>query len=106
MKNLFLNFVASAGLVLAVGCASNDWQAEQVPLPRSTPFDANQMARSAYLEGFREGFRAQQSQSDSVELVSGPHREAKLAGFRAGAAEARARQPGDVPPASQINIAN
>jgi len=102
MKKVFVLICACAGIALGTGCASNDWQAEQVPLPSSTPFDANQMARSAYLEGFRDGFRAQQNKSNSVELVSGPFREARLAGFQAGAAEARARQGGDVPPATHI----
>jgi hypothetical protein len=91
-----------AGTALGVGCASGKWQAEQIPVPRSTPFDGNQLARNAFLEGYREGFRAQKNNSQGVELVSGPYREAKLAGFRAGAAEARATQTGDTAPASPI----
>jgi hypothetical protein len=106
MKKWFVLLLACAGIAMGTGCASNGWQAEQVPLPTPTPFDANQMARNAYLEGFREGFRAQQNKSNSIELVGGPNREAKLAGFRAGAAEARARQSGDVAPVSPISTSN
>ena len=106
MKNGLELAILCAGIALGMGCASNDWQADQVPLPPSTPYDANQMARTAYLEGFRQGYTAQRNQSGGVEFVSGPYRDAKQQGFRAGAAEARARQTGDVPPASQIHIAN
>jgi hypothetical protein len=91
-----------AGTALGGGCTSGKWQAEQIPVPRSTPFDANQMARNAFLDGYREGYRAQKNNSQGVALVSGPYREAKLAGFRAGAAEARATQTGDTAPASPM----
>jgi hypothetical protein len=102
MKRCLVVIATCAVMAMGLGCASNGWRAEQVPLPTATPFDANQMARNAYLEGFREGFRAQQNKSNSIELVGGPHREAKLAGFRAGAAEARSRQTGEVAPASPV----
>jgi hypothetical protein len=106
MKDCITVAILCAGIAMGFGCASNEWQADQVPLPQSTPYDANQMARTAYLEGFRQGYTAQRNQSGGVEFVTGPYRDAKQQGFRAGAAEARARQTGDVPPASQIHIAN
>ena len=79
-------------LVLA-GCATGEWQAEQVPLPAATPFDANHFARNAFMEGFRQGYRAQSTGGPAaVELVSGPYLQARKQGFYAGAAQARAER--------------
>lgn len=76
------------------GCASTGWNADAVPLPRSTPFDSNQFARNAYLDGFGSGYRAQSSGSaQGVELISGPYAEARRQGFRAGVAHAQAEAP-------------
>jgi hypothetical protein len=85
------------GLLSIIGCATEGWQAEEVPLPRSTPFDSNQFARNAYLEGFRQGYTAQSSGGPTaVETVSGPYAEARRHGFYAGAAQARAQQSGAI----------
>ena len=77
------------GLACMIGCATGEWQGENVPLPRSTPFDSNQLARNAYLEGFREGYRAQNDRV-TIETVDGPYIAARRQGFYAGAAQARA----------------
>lgn len=103
MKSKMRFGVCVALLFASIGCASSGWQAEDVPLPRSTPFDSNQMARAAYLEGFRSGYRAQSSGSrHGLELVSGPYLHARRQGFQAGAAQARAQQPLETAPASQV----
>src|SRR5688500_15047467 len=87
LKCVFL----SIGLLWEIGCASEGWQGENVPVPRSTPFDSNQFARNAYLEGFRQGYRAQGGDGlATVETVDGPNAEARRQGFYAGAAQARA----------------
>jgi hypothetical protein len=85
-------FVLAALAALLVGCASNDpWQGESLPLPTTTPFDANPFARRAYLDGFASGYRAtQQGGVAGVDLISGPHRQARKMGYEAGAASARA----------------
>ncbi len=82
-------------VLFAGGCVSRQpsgqkWQGESVPLPVSTPFDANQFARLAYLEGFRAGYHAQWNRGNGVELLTGPYGQARELGFHAGAAEARA----------------
>ena len=77
-------------LVLAGGCATGDWQADNVPVPNTTPYDGNQLVRQAYLDGFRQGYRAQKSTGlQTVETVGGPNAEARRRGFYAGAAQAR-----------------
>ncbi|HVK59446.1 MAG TPA: hypothetical protein VM735_11745 [Candidatus Kapabacteria bacterium] len=92
----------SACLIWMCACASNDgWQAD-VPVPSTTPFDSDQMARTAYLEGYRTGYRAQMSPSSGIELTSGPNLQARRLGFEAGAAQARAGLPPETPPASQV----
>lgn len=98
--NMKISIVAGLlGTVLGFsGCASQGWQSADVPLPRQTPFDANQMARNAYLEGYRTGYRAQQGGDRGVSLMGGPYQEAQLQGFRAGAAQARAEMSGEVAP--------
>jgi hypothetical protein len=78
------------GVLLGVGCATGEWQAENIPAPRATPFDSNQLARNAYIEGFRQGYRAQSSGGPAaVEMLTGPFVEARRQGFYAGAAQAR-----------------
>jgi hypothetical protein len=83
-------------LLVAASCTTGEWKAENVPAPRATPFDANQFARNAYLEGFRHGYRAQRSGGPpTVEMLTGPHLEARRQGFYAGAAQARAESARD-----------
>lgn len=96
-------FIAS----LFIGCASKSgWQGENTPVPRSTPFDSNQMQRAAYLEGFRSGYRAQTSGSTlGVVLENGPYLHERQLGFQAGVAHARAQQSPDSAPATQIHQA-
>ena len=90
-----------------LGCASNSgWQSGNTPLPKSTPFDSNQLERAAYLDGFRNGYRAQTSGASlGVELESGPYLHARQLGFQAGVAHARAQQSPNTPPATQIHQA-
>jgi hypothetical protein len=101
MKSLRVILCAGA-VFLGLGCASNGWQAEEAPVPATTPFDSNQMARNAYLEGFRSGYRAQSSGSTAVEMIGGPYLHAREMGFRAGAAAAQAEQGGEAPPATVV----
>ena len=69
-----------------------------MPLPRTTPFDSDQFARSAYLEGFRTGYRAQSSgRRGSVDVLSGPYLFAKQQGYYAGAGQAQAEGQGTSP---------
>lgn len=108
MAGLYMKISVAAvflGAVLAAaGCASQGWQSADVPLPRSTPYDANQFARNAYLEGYRSGYRAQQRGDRGVSLIGGPYQDAQLHGFRAGAAQARAEMSGEVAPASPAEV--
>ena len=55
----FRLILATLSLLFAGACATGEWQASNVPLPTATPYDLNQMVRTAYLEGFRHGYRAQ-----------------------------------------------
>jgi len=83
--------LAALSLLFAGACATGEWQASDVPLPTSTPYDSNQMVRAAFLEGFRHGYRAQKDGGPpSVELVTGPYVHAREQGFYVGAAQARA----------------
>src|SRR5687768_7047949 len=104
MKNLFRTPLPLLLICFAwIGCASSGWQANDVPGPRSTPFDSHQLARNAYLEGYRSGYRAQISgQSMGIELAGGPYLYARRQGFQAGVAHARAQQSPDSAPATQI----
>ena len=87
---LLICLALSVGWFGASGCATADWQAENIPLPRSTPFDSNHFARDAFLEGFRQGYRAQTwGGPATVETVNGPYVGARRQGFYAGAAQAR-----------------
>jgi hypothetical protein len=80
---------------LLVGCASGPWKAENIPFPRTTPFDSNGFARTAYLDGFERGYRAEMSgESASADLLTGPHGDTKRQGFHAGVAHARAEKAG------------
>ena len=84
-------FLGPVLLCALLGCASDKkWEAEQIPYPRSTPFDASQFARTAYLEGFRLGYRAQMNRGTRMgETLAGPYGRARQLGFYAGSAEAR-----------------
>lgn len=86
-----LKTILTALSLLFVGCATGEWQASDVPLPTTTPYDSNQMVRAAFLDGFRHGYHAQKDGGPaSVELVTGPYVHAREQGFYAGAAQARA----------------
>lgn len=99
MKISYFGLILALILVLS-GCASQGWQSADIPLPRSTPYDSNQFARNAYLDGYRSGYRAQQNGDRGVSLMGGPYQDAQLHGFQAGAAQARAQMTGEVPPVS------
>jgi hypothetical protein len=88
-------------LIVLDGCASQGWRTHDIPYPAGTPFDANQFARQAYLDGFRSGYIAQQQQK-GTELISGPFGRARELGFRAGAAEARAQMEGATAPSAPM----
>ena len=79
----------AALLAVACACTSNRWQAENIPLPVATPFDASHFARTAYLEGFRSGYRAQSRGLQHSEFLGNPYKEARRLGYIAGAARAR-----------------
>ena len=94
-------FGFGAMLAILVGCASNGWQSESVPLPTTTPFDSDQLARNAYLEGYRIGYRAQQSpDQQGVQMLGGPYLYAQQQGFQVGAAQARSEGKGTEAPVS------
>ncbi len=88
--------VAMAALALATlaGC-STPHQSVSVPLPRSTPFDQDPLARMTYLNAFRDGYLAARGAASvpSVETVNRPDRFPYEQGYRAGASAARASQP-------------
>src|SRR5689334_12396022 len=92
-------------LVLLAACASDSkWQAEQIPYPRSTPFDRSPFARQAFLDGFRTGYRAQMHQGpQAVDVLGPPNLRARQLGYYAGVAEARRQiervEPTTNPPA-------
>jgi hypothetical protein len=89
-------FIWSILLALLAACASDSkWQAEQIPYPRSTPFDRNQFARQAFLDGFRTGYRAQTHQGpQAVDVLGPPYLQARQLGYYAGVAEARRQTEG------------
>ena len=66
-----------------------------VPLPQTTPVDANPMARAAYLEAYRDGYRsARMGDNRSIDRVSGPYLFARRLGWQAGVADgARGADP-------------
>jgi hypothetical protein len=88
--------VCSVLFVLLSACSSDSkWHAEQIPYPRSTPFDRNQFARQAFLDGFRVGYRAEMHQGpQAVDVLSPPYLQARQLGYRAGAAQARQEREG------------
>jgi hypothetical protein len=92
---LFRSTVAALALLLS-GCASQEgWRSENIPYPRSTPYDANEFSRTAYLDGFGRGYHAESSGGGGdVEMLSGPHSDARRRGFYAGMAQARADKAG------------
>jgi hypothetical protein len=90
LKNLLFCLILAA----AAGCASTTgWQAENVPFPRATPFDSNELARTAYLDGFERGYRDELSGVHAnIEMLTGNYSYAQRQGFYAGAAQARAEK--------------
>ena len=93
--SLRLGEVLAAALILAGaavwnGCATSGWQAEEIPYPRSTPFDSDEFARTAYLDGFRSGYRAELAGDPTmVDMFTGPYPRARRMGFLAGVSFAR-----------------
>lgn len=66
-------------------------QGRHIPLPSSTPFDANVFARQAYLDGYRVGYNAVISGQTWLTdtLPGGAFSSARRLGFYAGAGQAR-----------------
>ncbi|HEV8542916.1 MAG TPA: hypothetical protein VGR78_11035 [Verrucomicrobiae bacterium] len=91
LKNVLFCLILA---VAAAGCASTTgWQAENVPFPRTTPFDSNEFARAAYLDGFERGYRDELSGVQAnIEMLNGNYSYAQRQGFYAGAAQARAEK--------------
>lgn len=59
-------------------------------LPATTPFDASPIARMAYLDAYRDGYRsAARGEIASTDFLQGPNRFAKELGWRAGASAAQ-----------------
>src|SRR5580765_4971328 len=88
----FLKLIGSSVfLVLLLACASDSkWRAEQIPYPRSTPFDRNEFARQAFLDGFRAGYRAQMHLgATTVDVLGPPYLQARQLGYYAGVGQAR-----------------
>ncbi len=86
-------FICVVLVGVAVGCASTEQQGQNIPVPSSTPYDLDQFARTAYLDGFRRGYREQMSGGvPNVDVLNGPYPQAQRAGYYAGAAEAKASQ--------------
>jgi hypothetical protein len=95
MKSFKILFFAAI-LATAVGCSSSGLRTQQTPLPRSTPFDANQFARTAFLDGFEKGYRTEMAGGPaSVESLSGPYLDIQKQGFHAGVTEARVKKTGE-----------
>ena len=85
--------LSCVGLCFLAGCAS--WQADEVPLPSATPFDSNHAHSVAYLDAFRDGYRAGAREGRiSQEVITGPNRFARELGWRAGATQAIADKDG------------
>jgi hypothetical protein len=85
--NAFMRSLALVALVALVGCATAQNEAV-VAQPASTPFDANPMARAAYLDAYRDGYRAAISGGvTATDTIRGPHRFAQEVGWRAGVQE-------------------
>ncbi len=90
---MFKSLIAASALLIAAGCATNDWRGAEIPYPSTTPFDSSNFARTAYLDGFARGYQAETSGGGAnVEMLAGPYREARRQGYYAGAAQARATQ--------------
>lgn len=83
-----------AAVLILAGCATTE-VGQNVPLPESTPFDANAMARQVYLDAYRDGYRAVAvGGSSAVDSMRGPNQHVRELGWRAGAADAQ-RQKGE-----------
>ena len=94
----FRSICLCALAALFLGCASNQWRADDVPYPQTTPFDSNQFARTTYLDGFAQGYRSAMGGSPvNVDMLTGPYAGARRAGFYAGEAHARAAKKGGRP---------
>ena len=96
------HLILCALLLVGIGCASTEWQAEEIPYPASTPFDSNQFARAIYLEGFRQGYRSEMfGDATTVDMLSGPNLQARRLGFYAGLGRARAEKESPRPAAPE-----
>jgi hypothetical protein len=93
MKGLS-HFVFATLLLIAASCASSEkWESENIPFPRSTPFDANEFARKAYLDGFRSGYRAEMAgEGTTADVLAPPYVQARRLGFYAGVSQARSER--------------
>jgi hypothetical protein len=101
MKLLFSVLTLSV-LLMMCGCASQSQQANAIPMPTSTPFDSDQMARMAYLEGYRQGYRAVAAGTvGGFDMISGSYRFARELGWRAGASQAQSQRSAP-PPSLQV----
>jgi len=75
------------------GCASNSWHADTSPYPTTTPFDADPLARQAFLDGFNQGYRAQGGSAvANVDMMAGAYSDARRQGYYAGSAKATAER--------------
>jgi hypothetical protein len=96
---LLLSLLCLAVVLICASCESTP-PARNIPnptLPQTTPFDQNPMARQAYLEAYRDGYRAAARGEDtSTDRIREPFRFAKELGWRAGVTDAHkaASEPG------------
>jgi hypothetical protein len=89
MRHIYLMML----LGVAAGCAS----VSDVPLPMVTQYDGNRRARSAYLEGYRDGYRyfVAGGTSDGPEVFSDdPIAKARMYGWYDGTEAAMVRREG------------
>ena len=79
-----ISLIGLCGVLLISGCSSLQ-ESANVPLPETTPFDTNPMARDAYLQAYREGYlTAAEGQNTSREFLYGPYRFPRELGWKAG----------------------
>src|SRR4051794_34882254 len=86
MRKLFYSALCFSFL-LFTACESTH-QEGYVRLPTSTPFDANPLERSAYLDGYEQGYRNVFRYGWTPLHTKGPYQFARDLGWRAGASDA------------------
>jgi hypothetical protein len=82
-------------LLTFFGCQSvpMEEQAKLPSMPVTTPFDNNPMARQAYIDSYRDGYRSiTQKGSGSIDTLRGPYKLAEEMGWRAGVMDAQRMQ--------------